>query len=984
MSQAPAISPSNSRPKSDHPAVEFRVLGPLAVIRGGRSIPLGGSKQRLILTLLVLEANRVVSADRLIDQVWGDTPTEAARGTLQAYVSRLRKVLGPVKIEARAPGYVLEVSPAHVDASEFENLVEIAKQLSPEKKATQLAKALALWRGPAYAEFSSQPFALSEATRLNELRIHALEERIEAELALGRHAQLIGELESLVTANPLRERLCAQLMLALYRSGRQAEASAVYQRTRLQLVEELGMEPGPDLQSLLTRILKQDPGLELLSDSLTRRRNELPVQLTSFVGREAELEEVLALLRRSRLVTLVGPGGVGKTRLAIEAARLMRDRELSIESVIFVDLAPLQTTELLEQTLVTALGGRREGAPPSVETIVALLGSAQPLLLIDNCEHLVDAVARLVDQLLRSHPGVSILATSREPLRVASEARWFVLPLNDMDSVRLFVDRAQLIDTKFGQSEGVESIVVRLCRSLDCIPLAIELAAARIGQMPVGEILARLDDRFVLLTESDRTAPARHHNLRVALDWSYQLLDDREKDVFASLSVFAGGFDATAAQAVTGCSFDEIGRLVEKSMVVRGEAGSDGRARYRLLETLRQYASPHLSETGHALDTGERHFSYFAGLAAKAAPELRGPNELLWLQRLTENLGNLRTALEWALSENPDQGLAMAVALEWLWQFQGPAEGRWWLQRLASAARSPSPETMAAATRLAGDLAHQIGERDAAQTEIARALDLWRRLDDPGQISRTLVNLAQVAGRTTADLAARRSLLDEALTQARRSGDDVLIMEALSFLGMALSYAGKSDEGRTRQLEAEVLARRNGHLWSVAYIIWRDARAYLWEGNLDHARERCEEGLKMLSSSGDARTPAIPIVVLGCISLAENDLTAARLHFQRVLAMDWITIPPPVAIEGLAVLAARSRNYARALKLGGAASSMQWVLVRLELPRQELQRSIDSARRNLDPQTADAAWRAGVEMTMPRLRAYALSEEDEIVATADR
>jgi predicted ATPase len=606
------------------------------------------------------------------------------------------------------------------------------------------------------------------------------------------------------------------------------------------------------------------------------------------------------------------------------------------------------------------------------------------LLVIDNCEHLVDAVARLVDQLLRSHPNVSVLATSREPLRVGPEARCIVLPLNDADSVRLFVERAQHIDTRFGETEGVKSMVARVCRGLDCLPLAIELAAARIGQMPVGEILERLDDRFALLTESDRTAPARHHNLSVALDWSYQLLGDREKEVFARLSVFAGGFDITAAEAVAGCSFDEIGRLVEQSMVIRGEAGSDGRARYRLLETLRQYASLRLRETGQALEMGERHFSYFSSLAAKAAPELRGSNDLLWLQRLTENLGNLRAALEWAMSEDPDQGLAMAVALEWLWGFHGPAEGRWWLLRLASAARSSSPGTMAAATRLAADLAHSIGERDAAQAEIARAVDFWRQLDDPRQLSRSLVNMAQIAGRTPAELAAQRALLEEALTQARRTGDDFLIIDALSFLGLALSHAGESEQGRARQLEAETVARRNGHLWSVALIMWRDARAYLWEGDLVHARERCEEGLKVLASSGDPRRSPMPFMSLGCICLAEEDLTRARLHFETALAMDFIAIPPPPAIEGLAVLAARNQKFARALRLAGAASSLPSVGVRLEIPGHELQHAIDSARRNLDPQTADAAWRAGVEMTMTQLRAYALREEDEITATDDR
>lgn len=982
MSHAPAVRPPKSRPQPDQTAVEFRVLGTLEALKGGTPIALGGPKQRLVLAMLILEANRVVSADRLVDHTWGDGPPEAARSTLQAYISRLRQALTPTKIEARGPGYVLEVNPEQVDAFRFETLVENAKGLPPKERAAQLSKALSLWRGPAFADFPSHPLALGRAAQLNELRMHALEGRIDADLALGRHGELTGELESLVSQHPLRERLCGQLMLALYRSGRQGEASAVYQKTRLRLVEELGMEPGSELRSLLTRILKQDSGLELVLDTAKQGRTNLPVELTSFVGREAELDEIVALARRSRLVSLIGPGGVGKTRLALETVRLIRDCQPGIYSAFFVDLAPLQAPELLEQTVITALGAQQESSPPSVDAIAALLGPGQALLLIDNCEHLIESVARFVDQLLRRQPNVSVLATSREPLRIGPEVRWLVSALSDDDAMRLFVDRARLIDTRFLLTEETRPTVLALCRGLDHLPLAIELAAARVGQMPVGEILARLDDRFALLTESGRTAPIRHRSLEVALDWSYQLLEGKERDVFARLSVFAGGFDAKAAQAVAGCTLDELGRLAEKSMVVSIEPNVDGRARYRLLETLRQYAFQRLGENEQALETGMRHFTYFADLAAKAAPELRGPNEFQWLQRLDEDLANLRSALEWAVDKDPDAGLAMAVDLEWLWQWHDATEGRWWLRRLLSKARAPRPQTVAAATRLSGDLAHMIGERGAAEAEIRQALDLWRRIDDAGGISRTLVNLAQVLGGFAEQMADQRGLLEEALVQARRAGDDLLIMEAISFLGMALTYSGNPDTGRACQHEAEALARRIGHTTSVAVIIWRDAAAYLWQGDLDRAYARCEDGLAVQRSSGNPLVQSFPLVVMGSISLTRNDLVAARRHFEAALAPTWISLPDARAIQGIAVIAARNGSYIRALKLAGAASTMEVVGWRRRLPEQELHEWIDIARRSLDQQTGDAAWRAGVAMSGRQAIVYALSEEDESLTEA--
>src|SRR5579864_6097733 len=304
--------------------------------------------------------------------------------------------------------------------------------------------------------------------------------------------------------------------------------------------------------------------------------SELPHQLTTFIGRETELAEVLAAARRSRLVTLIGTGGVGKTRLAIEAARRLAEKE--IDSIYLVDLAPLNDSDLLERTVIVALGGSQDPGDIPLETIVELLAAPRSLVLIDNCEHLIDPVARLSDKLLQSVPGLHVLATSREPLDITGEARYTVPPLSEEDGVRLFMERAHSVDHRLALTQDTRSSVVQLCRGLDGLPLAIELAAARAGQMPIGEIVSRLDDRFALLTKSGRIAEPRHQTLHAAISWSYDLLTSEERAAFACLSVFVGGFDTSAAEAVAACSFDVLGRLVDKSIVVPG-TGVKGRAR---------------------------------------------------------------------------------------------------------------------------------------------------------------------------------------------------------------------------------------------------------------------------------------------------------------------------------------------------------------------------------------------------------------------
>ena len=703
--------------------------------------------------------------------------------------------------------------------------------------------------------------------------------------------------------------------------------------------------------------------------------SRLPHQLTTVLGRETELAQGVDATRHSQLVTLIGTGGVGKTRLAIEAARRMAESE--IDSVYFVDLALLSEPDLLEKAVIAALGGSQNSGNVPLETIVGVLAGARSLVLIDNCEHLIDPVARLTDRLLRTVSGLRVLATSREALDIGGEDRYLVPPLNERDGADLFMERAHSVDRRLAPTQDSRSTVVQLCRGLDGLPLAIELAAARVGQMPIDEIVSRLDDRFGLLTRSSRTAEPRHQTLEAAIGWSYDLLTKKERGALACLSVFAGGFDLQAAEGVAACSIDTLGRLVDKSIVVAG-AGVEGRGRYRLLETLRQYAYERLEESGKEDAVRGRHFEHFAALSKEGAGELQGPEQVFWMDRLDEELANLRAALEWSRAHDPDAALTMAVDLIWFWHHRDHfAEGRSWLRDLTSMAPSPSPHTIAAAMTGAADFAFLIGDRAAAVQEQDRALELWRRLDDPAGIARSLVAKGIAESPTAADLAERRPLFDEAVREARRAGKEHLVVEGLGFLGRAEEAAGNLEKARADLEASEVIARRTRDLWRLAWILMQFGQLDNQEGQLEAARARFTESLDLSSATRSSILASMAQDGLGVVSLQQDREAEARQHFEAALTVDGVTLPPPSSLAGLARLAARRRNFVRALTLHGAS----WVTPKQgwRRPLADLERQpwIGAARGALGPEAADAAWRAGAAMTAPEAVAYALSDADE-------
>ncbi|MEU8250407.1 BTAD domain-containing putative transcriptional regulator [Nonomuraea sp. NPDC048916] len=669
--------------------MRFEILGPAKVLGDdGEPVSLGGPRVRGLLTLLALDAGRVVGAEYLVDGLYGEQPPEGVANALQSQVSRLRRALGRDRVEFHPTGYRLAADPEDVDARRFERLAgEGRKALAAgdaHHAATLLREALELWRGHPLAD---APRAEAAAARLAELRLAAAEDRVQADLELGRHRELVAELRQLTAAHPLRERLRAQLMRALYGSGRQAEALTVYEEARRILDDELGVAPGVELSAAHLAVLRADPALGV-DCALLRgdpqpggparvSRQGLRAQLTSFVGRSEELGQVDSHLRRARLVTLIGAGGAGKTRLAMEAA------ERADGDVCVVQLAPVADGADVPKAALAALdlrdpllsGPERPSVDP-VARLAAALSDRRLLLVLDNCEHLVTAVAELADQLLATCPELRVLATSREALGITGESILPIAPLRlppagvpnplDYPAVRLFADRAAAVRPGFAVGEDNAARVVSICRALDGLPLAIELAAARLRTLMVADVAARLDDRFRLLTRGSRTALPRHQTLRAVVAWSWDLLDENEQRLAARLTVFADGATPAAAERVCGLPEETLFALVEKSLV----EVVDGR--YRMLETIRAFCAERLAEAGETEAMCEAHAAYYLELVTEADGHLRRAEQLEWLAMLDHESDELIAAVRWATyAGRTELGLRLLANAACYWWMRG-------------------------------------------------------------------------------------------------------------------------------------------------------------------------------------------------------------------------------------------------------------------------------------------------------------------------
>ena len=886
------------------------VLGAVVAWDGaGGTVAVGGPRGRALLALLAADAGRFVSAERLIDGLYGEEPPDGAANALQSQVSRLRGAL-KLPIELTSAGYRLRIEPDEVDAHRFARLAgEGRRELAegdPTRASDLLGEALALWRGPAFADV---PAAEVQATRLTELRAEAAADRVDAEISLGRAADVLDELRTAVAEHPLRERPRAQLVRALHAAGRTAEALAAFEDARRTLAEELGADPGPDLS---------EAHLAALRGESAKAATPLPAQLTSFVGREDELRQVADLLRQARLVTLLGPGGTGKTRLAVEAAA-------DAGPCVFVELAP-HVADDVPQAVLTALGLREgaRGRQDPVDRLVSALRDQATLLVLDNCEHVIAAAARLVAQLLPACPGLRVLATSREPLGITGEQlapipRLAVPPpgaetVEAYPAVRLFLDRARASDPAFRLTDETAADVVRICAALDGLPLALELAAARVRTLPVADIAARLDDRFQLLARGSRTADERHRSLRGVVEWSWDLLDEDERRLARRLTVFTGGATLAYAEQVCDAPVDLLPELADKSLV---EPSS---GRYRMLETIRAFCAEKLDAAGETERFRRAHAQAFLRLVEEADPKLRTAEQLDWLRKIDAEYDNIVAALRWSAAADPSLALRIATALSMYWWLRGRRyEGATLSMEIVRHCQAEPPEghreqfLMCLLTAMAGapEAAETANYRsyveqylmDTAWTpEHPMMLMLSGVVLGPPEDNDARLQLSGLEKQPDPWLNALvpmgdglRSILAGELDEAERGlregearyralGERWGLSMALDHLSQLLVLRGRHEEALTAMTESLSLMQTLGATDDYADLLGRRGDSRALRGDLDGAKADYERTVELAHRTGMPETRASGQVGLSGLARRSGDLATARALAEQALA----------------------------------------------------------------------------------------------------
>ncbi|WP_433529396.1 BTAD domain-containing putative transcriptional regulator [Micromonospora sp. CA-263727] len=871
------------------------ILGPLEVRDGDQVVEVAGARLRALLIRLALDPGRSVGVPALAEALWGDTPPADTANAVQSLVSRLRRAVPGLGVLSGPAGYRLDLGPGDVDANRFERLTrdggEALRTGDAARALATLRDALELWRGAALVDVAEAPYAIAAAGRLEELRLTAQEDRIEAELQFGQAASPVAELDELAAAHPLRERLAALHMRALAAAGRPAEALTIFERLRQRLSDELGADPSPELRAAHLALLRGEVASP--PAKVAAQRGNLRAGLSTFVGRDEDLRQLTKHLAENRLVTLIGAGGTGKTRLAIVAAGVLADSLAG--GAWLVELAPITEPADVPRAVLDTVGRRDlalESARPTprdtLGRLVEALASEETLIVLDNCEHVVGAAARLADDLLGRCPGLRILATSQEPLGIVGEVLDPVPPLRlppvdvtSIDalaypSVQLLRDRGAAVRPGFAVTDDNVAEVGEICRRLDGLPLAIELAAARLRTLSPGQVAAALDDRFRLLTGGSRTALPRHRTLRAVVDWSWALLTDAERRLAERLAVFPSSITAESAVAVGGGDAAPVlDVLVDKSLL---QVVGDGR--FRMLETIREYGLERLAETGGLAQARAAHAVYFRHLMQTADPHLRTAGQLPWLRRLEAERDNIVGALQFACEAgDADTALRIGAALTLPLVIWGDdAIGGDVLARaLALPGPAPSGErAVVLALRLIMDSFGGAREPDAAQ--VAELAEAFRAAQGSGNPYLALLEplLSMLVDDTAAGIAA--------VDRARPDADPWTSGTLLALRGRIKENDGDAD-GMLRDLtQATAQLRAVGERWSLSMALSQYADALTKRGDWAAATSALEESARLSRELDPATEPGFQMVWLAALRARSGDVAGAKRDLRRFIA----------------------------------------------------------------------------------------------------
>jgi predicted ATPase/DNA-binding SARP family transcriptional activator len=878
-------------------SVSVSILGPVEARVGQQVVEIGGLRVRSLLARLALAQGAVVPTTMLIDAVWGEDPPAESANALQSLVSRLRRALGTAELIAQSPGgYRLVLAPTDIDAYRFEQQVRAGRRELNDGSAQTahdlLTEALALWRSDPLPELEREP----SADRLNELRLAALEDRLAADIAVGRGADVVADADALAQNYPTRERFTL-LLIQAYGPSRQAEALAAYERLRVYLADQLGSDPSADLQNAHLALLRsaREPGVR------AHRRSNLRATLTSFIGRDDEVARVNGLLESGRLVSVIGPGGAGKTRLAAVVATDWVDR--MGDGVWFVELAPVTDATNLAHAVMSCLGLRTNrllernqdgGSMDTVDRLLDVLGDTECLLVVDNCEHLIAAVAALIDILLRHCPRLRVLSTTREPLGIDGESLCLLGPLvlppplatvdeaSALASVRLFADRAAAVSAEFVVDDSTIADVIEIVRRLDGLPLAIELAAARLRVMPVAEIATRLSDRFRLLTGGSRTAMPRHRTLRAVVEWSWDLLTEPEQRLAERLAIFPSGATVDSAGAICADELVDRGEMVEllsalvdKSLLQVTQR--DG-VRYRMLETIREFGAERLAARGEIERIRLAHAHYFAGLVEQADPWLRSKDQLVWLRRLSVEQDNITAALL-HLGESGDARATIHLAqfLGLYWTLLGShSEAASWLKFALDVDGESDPRDRMIAEGLCvlnlmamsfGD--HAADDVHSMLDQLTEIRDRLAALDSPDPL---IIMLRAMLAFFADDKQVMLDLIDEAL----RSDDDWVRATMIMFRGNLYENEGDVTAMRADTGAALVLFERIGDRWGLATTLSTQAQLHVLDGCLELAISAYSRAMRYMQEIGATSDEAFLHVRLSDLHLRLGNLDEAR------------------------------------------------------------------------------------------------------------